>query len=572
MILDSSGREMLAAHDSGSKYDRQIANWRPNLLSADSEWLPDRNESVSRTRDLIRNHGFASGALQSQLDNIIGQGLRLSAKPDIGTLGITEEQGQEFAKQAERVFNMWCNNSNYECDASKMLNFAGMCGLATRSLLADGEILAVAEFIRGRRYRTAINNIDPDRLSNPQGVQNSARMKSGVELGLFDNPTHYHIRTEHPGEQFVGMIRSRAEWKRIKKETRFGRPKVIHVFDKERPGQHRGKGMLNSVVKKLKMITKLSELELEQAMINSMYGFYITSDMPKESVAQAMGQLPDVDSEQNSALKDYMGQLSEYHSASDIKFDGAKMPHLFPGENIKALFGNHPSANFNSFLSFMLQEIASGANMSMEQLTKDFSRTNYSGIRASILEGYRTIINRRQIIGIRYASPVYRLVLEEAISVGDVVLPSGAPSFAEATTAWCGCRWTGPRRGQVDPLKESNADKINLNEIGCTTLEDICSERGVDYQDVISQREREKKQLAESEARIQEHKNSLGITEVALDEESEDEDAPDEDNEDEENGDDGDDQDNANQQSEAETQAMMMDIEERVEQLELLAQ
>ncbi len=71
---------MAAAHQGGDRFQRELLLWRPALRSADADLLPELATLVARTRDLIRNNGLASGAVQTHLDHIIGSGLRLSAK------------------------------------------------------------------------------------------------------------------------------------------------------------------------------------------------------------------------------------------------------------------------------------------------------------------------------------------------------------------------------------------------------------------------------------------------------------------------------------------------------------
>jgi capsid protein len=59
--------------------------------SPDSDLLEELPTLVSRSRDLARNHGVASGAIQTLVDNVVGTGLRLSALPDYKALGKDKE-------------------------------------------------------------------------------------------------------------------------------------------------------------------------------------------------------------------------------------------------------------------------------------------------------------------------------------------------------------------------------------------------------------------------------------------------------------------------------------------------
>ena len=100
----------------------------------------------------------------------------------------------------------------------------------------------------------------------------------------------------------------------------------------------------------------------------------------------------------------------------------------------------------------------------------------------------------------RFASDIYSLWLEEAISKGEISsLPAGfgVVQFNEGMNkdALCRCRWLGAPKSIIDPEKEAKAHRLNLS-IGRTTLEDVCAEDGKDWRDVMDQRAREEQYAA----------------------------------------------------------------------------
>lgn len=79
------------SHRAASLTARELASWLPGAFSADTDTLPELNTLVSRSRDLTRNHGIASGAIQTLVDNVVGTGLRLVSCPDYKALGKNKE-------------------------------------------------------------------------------------------------------------------------------------------------------------------------------------------------------------------------------------------------------------------------------------------------------------------------------------------------------------------------------------------------------------------------------------------------------------------------------------------------
>ncbi len=148
---------------------------------------------------------------------------------------------------------------------------------------------------------------------------------------------------------------------------------------------------------------------------------------------------------------------------------------------------------------------------------KDFSKTNYSSARAALLEAWRYFNARRQWMATYWARPVYELWLEEAINRGIV----DAPDFYERRAAWTRCKWIGPGRGWVDPVKEAKAAHLRM-QIGLSTLEDECASQGLDWEEVLEQLAREKAKIMELGLSINDVNSILNTTPNNQEEEDED--------------------------------------------------
>jgi lambda family phage portal protein len=492
LILDSKGKPMasLASSHSAAGFGKELNSWNPMRASPDSEILPELETMVARTRDLIRNHGLASGAVQTHLDHVIGTGLRLSAKPNWKALGITQEVAREWAREVEAHYRVWANdNVTFASDAGLRHTQAGRLGQGYRSYLCNGELVSAAEWItnRGFQFNTAIQMVDPDRMENPQGKPNSSELRGGVQLDRFGAATGYWFRERHPNEYMIsfGRVSDAYSWKFVPRTTKWGRPLILHLFDQERPGQTRGRSSVVSVLKDMKMMEKFHGVTLQAAIVNAMYAAVIESSLDTASVGAALGATGD-------PLENYMKQMTAFNEAGPIRFDGVKIPHLFPGEKLSLLTPRHPSVAFGVFEEKFSQHMAAGFNMSYEQFSRDWSKSNYSSARAGLLQAWKFFMGRRHFIGAQQATFEYVLWLEEAIDNGTIKLPAGAPSFYAMKAAWCNCEWIGPGKDHIDPLKESKADREEY-DLGVTTLERLCAARGLDFETVIEQRAQEKR-------------------------------------------------------------------------------
>jgi lambda family phage portal protein len=141
-----------------------------------------------------------------------------------------------------------------------------------------------------------------------------------------------------------------------------------------------------------------------------------------------------------------------------------------------------------------MRHISAGLNMPYELLMKDFSKTNYSSARAALLEAWRYFQGRRRWLQDTWLNDIYNIWFEEAVNrefieATDFYTNNNSYSYTRA-------RWVFAGRGWVDQVKEAQAAKLRM-EIGVSTLESECADQGLDWEDVLEQRKRERDRMEE---------------------------------------------------------------------------
>ncbi len=479
-----------ASHRGASLTARELSSWTPGLGSADADLLGELPTLVSRSRDLARNHGIAAGAVQTQVDNVVGTGLRLSSTPDFRLLGRTKEWADEWSANVEAQWRVW--SENVWCDAARSLTFAGMTAQVFRSGIVNGEALALPMWLPERDvpFASAMQLVEPDRLCNPHGVPDSQYLRAGIEINRYGSPQAYWIRKTHPGDSQMGFIAATEEWERVPAFTAFGRRQVVHVHEKERTGQSRGKPIFTSIMPMFRMLDHYERSELQAAIVNAMIAAFIETPLDSETIAEMFGGSGEA--------------LRSAHSEWRAKLESGSLITMFPGDKLSPFTPSRPNSAYSQFVENVQRHIGTGLNMPFELLMKDFSKTNYSSARAALLEAWRYFNGRRLWLATYWAKPVYDLWLEEAVNKGLVE----APDFYENRAGWTRCKWIGPGRGWVDPVKEAQAAQIRM-EAGLSTLEDECAAQGLDWEEVLAQRAREKARLKELGLDEQDVKESL---------------------------------------------------------------
>lgn len=463
------GRASAVAHQGASLTTRELAGWTPPRgSSVDVDLLPELSTLVARARDADRNNGVARSGINTIVDNVVGTGLRLSARPDYMALGRDKAWAVEWSRQVESLWaEYWWTTA---CSACDTMTGDQIVEQAQRAELMNGAALALPLWLpeRGDGWATKLQMIEADRLSNPNGQPDTSRLRNGIEFDAYGMPLAYWIRSAHPTDVTTtdGGIPA---WTRIPRRTPFGRMRVIHYYTHERAGQSAGKPLLAAVMSHFKQVDRYIGAELMAAVVNGMVAGTIETPLDQEGIIELFSN------DQASYLK-----ARQDHA---VRLEGGTMIPLFPGDKMQPFIPTRPAAAFGAFVENVFRIVAAGLDMPYELLLKDFSKTNYSSARASMLEAWRAFNRRRDRLGSGFMDRAYALWLEEAVSAGRVE----APEFAARATAYLRCRWIGPGRGWVDPVKEATSAQIRI-ETGISTLEDECAEQGKDWREVLEQR------------------------------------------------------------------------------------
>lgn len=485
-------------HTGADRTSQQLASWQPFGSSADADLSFGELETlVARSRDLARNNGIAQGVIQTYADNIVGPNFRLVALPDYRALGKDSAWAVAWSENVEALWRGYAEST--ACDVARRQTFAELTLVFLKSVFLNGAGLALPIWQNERldKFATRIFLIEPDRLSNPQNSADTTTRRGGIDIDEYGRPLGYWIRNQHPGDVLSGMYVP-GTWERVPATQAWGRKRVIHAADVDRPGQTRGKPIFSAVMQQFKMLDRYSSAELDATVTNSLIAAMIETPMDFEDLVTMLN--PDGigpnDARYINPL-DYMSERAMPQNRARLR-SGSLIP-LYPGEKLSTFNPTGVRGGFDQFMTTTLRHIATGLHLPYELLAKDFSKTNYSSARASMLEAWRFFKSKREWLARNWARPVYTLWLEEAVNDGLVE----APNFYQNVSAYTRSRWIGAARGWVDPLKEANAASVRL-EAGLTTFEAECAEQDGDWREVMAQ-----------QALEQEERKRLGLPEYA---------------------------------------------------------
>jgi lambda family phage portal protein len=459
----------LAAEYRGADTSRLRSNWS---LGRSNSTPPSYTLDIlrNRSRDLNRNDAVASGATETMAVNIVGRGLRPQSRLRAEILGITGEEARALQRQAEYIWQVWTPLA----DAGNRLSFDDLQFLALRKIVEDGEVLALP-VMAGESWRPisrAVELLESDRLC-PQGGKTPTAMDTAVEVGERGQPLAYWISRMDYANQ-IGSIYDVGNPERVEARDAAGRPRVLHIYRCNRPGQIRGVPYFAPVLTYFKDLSDYLDAELVAAKVAACLAVFVTKTDPQ------IGALATATGTETNTGKRLQG------------IEPGLVSYLNLGEDIRVVDPKRGGETFTSFVEGVLRMIGMSLGLPYELLAKDFSKTNYSSARAALLEGRRMFSTWRSWFAAQFCQPFWDLVLEEAYLKGLFK----APRFYEFQSEYSRAAWIGGGWGWIDPVKEVQASKMAIDYGLSTRAEEVASQ-GRDWEEVFEQLGREQKRAEE---------------------------------------------------------------------------
>lgn len=480
-------------HRASPRADAGDVGFNHTSMTRPGSWFGEEpNVTISENKTIAGMHavdamfssGWLCGLVDGAIASVIGDGLRLSCKPDIELLGWSQEQGSHFSKRVEALFSMWSKNPT-EYSNSGRSTFAQDQKVVMRSYFSVGEALSVFPMrkARGAMFSSKVQLLDTARLDCDNTADSEAEglyYEGGVETGVVIN--------DRDPLSLEGGWQS----KRIPFRSRTGKPLASLIFDPISPQQRRGITPIAPVIKLIRQHDALLSASLTAAQLATLLSVVITSGAPSNEVMEALSH---GDSDQ-PALNNYLSSKLAFYQKSPTSVSGQgetgyqPAVHLFPGENLDLKTVPASADNLHDFARLLKLEICRCLNVPYS-LTGDYSGASYSSVRMENAVSRPIVLQRRNNIVGAWCSQVFDGFLEEIIIRGLVRLPGGIEQFLSMRSAFQAV-WRGPSLPQADEQKSAKSAQTRLS-IGTTSLADEISALGGDWQEVLEQRAREKK-------------------------------------------------------------------------------
>lgn len=429
---------------------KQNSFWGGSGGSADAHLSGQAAALRERSRELGRDDSVACGLVGTFETNVVGTGIRPQA--NTGDREKNRRIESVWKSLAGRVF------------AAEGTDVAQAQRMMVGRLFEDGEFL-IKPAKADAESPVWIELLEADRLASPIKAElpEGHTLRDGVQRDAAGRPVVYWIRKRHPGDVLVpSEVKESLEFEQVPAEQ------LRHVRVVKRPGQTRGVPMMHAILQDLRDLDLLMLAALKRTQIAACLSIFIKSDQDVDEIVDATAE--------------------KYGYKIDQPIEPGMMFKLAPGESIETLVPNFPIPELEPFVLMIARRIGAALGVCWQIVLKDFSRSNYSSARTDLLESRPSFTFLQHLLIENALTPIWLWVLGDALLRGDERL-RGVTLADLATVRWVPTGWKW-----VDPQKEALAAKIELS-IGTTTLQILCAQKGLDWEEVLEQRALEQQRI-----------------------------------------------------------------------------
>lgn len=465
-----------------AEINRLTRDWQARKRSADAAIIPDRGTLDARSRQQVRDDPNINSIRRAYVRNVVGRGIapRSAARDASGKVF------KDFNKSRDDQFFDWARNPKL-VDREKRRNFAGIQRWACGEMIEVGEALIIMAYERRLNHcGLVLQCVESDQLDMNRTEASGREVRGGVEVDEFGAAVAYWIYPRHPSD-YLSFSRTGSEWSI--ESIRIPAERMLHIYDPERVRQTRGVSRLVPVMRKCRDLDDYDFAQLIAAKAEACVGLIITTaagDKSKIGLAED-GATPAADEDGNDPLS----------------MQPLMTARLNPGEEVTGFTPTRPGNMYEPFVTEQKRTIASGAGLSYEQLSRDFSKGTYSSQRQTSNEDRREFEPLQDLIVCHLCQPVIEAFTDFSVMDGRLT----APGYSRNRDQWNYTNWQPQAWEWVDKANEAKAEAGAI-ESGITSTIDVADRHGDDAFEIADKQARI---MAYREAAVAKARAEMGL-------------------------------------------------------------
>lgn len=426
---------------------RRMKLWQPSAAGPNTITANQATTLRNRSRDAIRNQGFAASARTSLVANIVGSQIKpLFSTPDKG-----------FNAAAAELWERW----EEQADADGVRGWYGQIANAVGAMVESGEAFLRFRLRRpedGLEVPLQVQTLEADfvPLDKTEIAASANRIISGIEVDFRGQRVAYWMHQEHPGDLQGRQFQSPMP-------VRVPASEVCHLFDSifSRPGTLRGDPWLGRALLRLNNLHRYDDAELDRKRTAALYAGFIRRPLPQGVTLDEAAEI--------------WGEADESGNVAVVTLEPGTMQVLGVGEDIEFAQPQDHGAGYEPFVRHQARGIAASIGVLYEQLTGDYSTINDRTYRAAVNEFRRLCgIYLHNVVVQQMCRPVLRRWMDTAIISGALTPPRGMTAADLYRVRWMGQGWS-----YLNPVQEVQAQREAVRA-GFRSRSDVVAEMGWD--------------------------------------------------------------------------------------------
>lgn len=400
-----------------------------------------RDIILKRCRNAERNSDILNAMLYALQNNVVGSKINMQA----------DSGNKKFDKRIEELFHEWEHSEN--CDITKSQSLTEMARMILARYIVDGGILINYVTDKNSFVPLKIQLREVDEIVDKSIAQceNGNVICNGIELNKNGEPVAYYLRNYDPN----GLVNEDLNGERIKAE------RIDFIWARTRPSQYREISQLARSVIRVNDIDDYNDTFSFRAKISACSQVFIESDNLNMQPGRAV----------NTPQGEHVTQVR-----------GGSITHLRPGERAKQFTPSGESAEFENYIVTQQRILGASHGLSLESASRNVERVNYSSARQNMLADQQTYKALRNFLIEHFFRKLYKRFVNACMLQG---LLKGT-GFDPNDPAYYKAKWLTEGLPWIDPLKEANANTIQLSN-GGMSFQEYCANNGADWRERIEQ-------------------------------------------------------------------------------------
>ena len=406
---------------------RRRGNLRNRNSSAANEVSKAADRLAGISQELVRNNPLAQRIKMIMASNVAGDGIR------VDITGSNQRVNADF----NNYFDGWANST--ACDFDGHYNLFGLQWLMIATIVESGGVLIRFHINNAQRFPFSLQLIEQTYLDTTMDRQNTdsgGQILDGIEYNASGQIVRYHIRIDNNGTNTDGVLTRRNYVRGTE---------MVHIFRKERPGQHLGVSWLAQIANHLDRYDTLQDAKVTQQQIAACLAVLVTEGTSNLGTKTNTPMIDRVE----PGMIEYVPEGTTVNTVTPPRADDA-----------------------SNFITELKNDIAVGAGLNYQQLTGDYSRFNFASGRMGKIE-FNLLLDMAQKFMLL---PALNAIMDRLFSIYQLQAGTNARINAE---------WVFPPRAAVDPNEEVETVKNKVRS-ALMTPQTAAKMFGTKLEDVVT--------------------------------------------------------------------------------------